>query len=173
VEHTEGIDDDVIRMMVEKKTYCVPTLTIYAMLVEELKKKSDVADFFDEYIEEYRPAEEKEAVFANFDDIFRKMMKAGIRMAVGTDAVFHWATEYPGLYFDEIERFVKNGYTPMEAIVAATKIGAEVCGASKWLGTVERGKVADLLILNGNPLKDITALRDIDVIIQNGKVIER
>ena len=68
---------------------------------------------------------------------------------------------------------MKNGYTPMEAIVAATKIGAEVCVASERLGTIEKGKTADLLVISGDPLKDIRALRKDKIIIQSGKVIKR
>ena len=73
---------------------------------------------------------------------------------------------------EEIERFVEHGYTPMEVIVAATKINAEVCGASDWLGTIEKGKIADLLVISGDPLKDIRALRKDKIIVRGGKVIK-
>jgi imidazolonepropionase-like amidohydrolase len=79
---------------------------------------------------------------------------------------------YPWMYFEEIERFVEHGYTPLEVIVAATKINAEVCGASERLGTVEEGKLADLVVVDGDPLRDIKALRNTRIIIQEGKIIK-
>jgi imidazolonepropionase-like amidohydrolase len=94
-------------------------------------------------------------------------------MAVGTDAIYHLLKKLSGMYFEEIELFVKNGYTPMEAIVAATKIGAEVSDAADKLGTIEKGKIADLLVIEGDPLEDIRNLRNVKVIIQDGKIIKR
>jgi len=60
-----------------------------------------------------------------------------------------------------------------EVIVAATKINAEICGASDRLGTIEKGKLADLLVIEKDPLKDIKALRNARIIIQEGKIIKR
>ena len=94
-------------------------------------------------------------------------------MAVGTDAIYEFMNENPDLYFEEVERFVKNGYTPHEAIVAATRIGAEVLAVSKSLGTIEKGKIADLLVIDGNPLDNICNLRKVSLIIQGGKVIRK
>jgi imidazolonepropionase-like amidohydrolase len=61
----------------------------------------------------------------------------------------------------------------MEAIVVATKIGAEVSDAADKLGTIEEGKIADLLVIEGDPLEDIRNLRNVTVIIQDGKIIRR
>ena len=159
LEHGHGIPDDVIQMMAKKGTYCVPTLTVQAWWVDRFGKRPGM----EWQAEKFREAEE----------IFKKMKKAGIKMAVGTDTCYETWEEDPGRYFEEIERFVKNGYTPMEAIVAATKIGAEVSVASDRLGTIEKGKIADLLVLSGDPLKDIRVLRKDKIIIQEGKVIKR
>ena len=98
---------------------------------------------------------------------------AGIKMAVGTDAIYEFMNENPILYFEEVERFVKNGYTPHEALVAATRIGAEVLDVSDRLGTIEKGKIADLLVIDEDPLDDIRNLRKVSVIIQGGKVIRK
>ena len=107
------------------------------------------------------------------EDIFKKLKKAGVRMAVGTDAVADNLVEYPGLFFKETDEFVELGYTPMETIVAATRIGAEVSDAGERLGTIEKGKLADLLVLGQDPLADIKNLRTAQVIIQSGRIIKR
>ena len=57
--------------------------------------------------------------------------------------------------------------------MAATRIGAEVCGAADRLGTIEKGKLADLLVIDGDPLEDIRHLRNVDVIIQEGRIVKR
>jgi imidazolonepropionase-like amidohydrolase len=106
-----------------------------------------------------------------YEVLFQKMRAAGVRMAVGTDAIYEFMNENPGLYFEEVERFVKNGYAPHDAIVAATRIGAEVCGVGDRLGTIEKGKLADLLVVEGDPLEDIRDLRKVAVIVQEGRIV--
>jgi len=160
IEHAFAIPDDVIQMMASKKTYCVPNLSIMHRLADKALKK-------------YPGQKEKAQRWLDVPGIFQKMKKLGIRMGVGTDAVLEDMVTYPEIYFDEIERFVANGYSPMESIVAATKINAEICSASDKLGTIEKGKLADLLVLEGDPLKDIKALRNSKIIIQEGVVIKR
>ena len=161
IEHAYAIPDDVIQMMADKGIYDVPTLSILAKLADEYTQKQKPG--WEWKVKKYRQSEE----------IFRKMKKAGVKMGVGTDAILQYMAEYPGMYFEELERFVKNGYTPMEAIVAATKVNAEICHASDKLGTIEKGKLADLLVIDGDPLGDIKALRHVQLIIQNGEVIKR
>ena len=154
IEHAYALPDDVIKMMGEKKIYGVPTMSCMIRLHAGRAAL---------------PANEPHP----YEKIFLKMKAAGIRMAVGTDAIYEVKNEDPGLYFEEIERFVKLGYTPQEAIIAATRTGAAVCDASARLGTIEKGKLADLLIVDGDPLKDIRDLRRVAVIVQEGKWIKR
>ena len=65
----------------------------------------------------------------------------------------------------------ENGYTPIEAIQAATKLSAELCGLSHLVGTIEKGKVADLIAVPGDPLENLAVLNDIRLIIQEGNVV--
>jgi len=159
VEHGFAIPDDVIEMMAEKGTYCVPNLDMMLRIAANQLKK-------DPGQKHWKTREHLKSA-----NIFRKMKKLGVKMGVGTDHV-GYMLEYPWVYFEEIERFIEHGYSPMEVIVAATKINSEVCGASDWLGTIERGKVADLLVIEKDPLKDIRALRKARIIIQEGKIIK-
>lgn len=159
IEHAYAIPDEVIQMMAEKGTYNVPTLSILLKLAEEYSKKPGY---------EWKVKKYRESI-----DIFKKMKKLGVKMAVGTDAIFEYMKQYPDLYFEEIENFVKLGYTPLQALVAATKIGAEVCDVGDKLGTVEKGKIADLLVIKSDPLEDIKNLKEIKMVIQGGKIIKK
>jgi len=107
-----------------------------------------------------------------YEVIFQKLKKAGVKMAIGTDAIYEVKQLDPQIYFEEVERFVKNGYTPQAAIIAATRIGAEAIDVIDRLGTIEKGKLADLLVIDGDPLKNIKDLRKVAVIIQEGKIIK-
>ncbi len=154
IMHAYALPDDVIKMMGEKGIYCVPTMTI--MMKNQLG---------DRFVKDNKELHE-------YEIIFRKLKDAGVKMAVGTDALYEYMRENPGLYFDEVERFVKNGYSPMEVIVAATKTGAEVLDIDDRLGTVEKGKIADLVVIDGDPLDDITNLRNVKMVIQAGKIMK-
>lgn len=119
----------------------------------------------------YAWAESRVAVFR---ENVRKMHRAGVRIAVGTDAGGTVGYNFQGYNTPwEIKILVESGMSPMEALVAATRTGAEVIGIADRIGTVEPGKVADLLILAANPLDDIENIRRIEKVIQNGRVHER
>jgi len=159
-EHAYAVPDDVIPQIAAKKMYCVPTMSILVILADQYKKRGPEWDW-------------KVRKYLECDDIFKKLKAAGVKMAVGTDAISENMVEYPGLFFKETDRFVLDGCTPMETIVAATKIGAEVSDADEILGTIEPGKLADCLVLDKDPLADIRNLRTAQIIIQGGKIIKR
>ena len=122
-------------------------------------------------IDSYEWVEKKLPVFMNNTTL---MHHAGIKLAAGTDAGGTVGYNFQGYNTPwELKLFVECGLTPMEAIVAGTGNGAEVIGAENILGTIEPGKLADMLILASNPLDDIGNIRDIDLIIQDGKIYER
>src|SRR5262249_53997901 len=91
----------------------------------------------------------------------KKLQGSGVSVVMGTD------TGPPGRfqgYFEhlELEYMVKAGLTPMQTLVAATSAGARLMKAADQFGSIERGRWADLLVLNGNPLDDINNTRKID-----------
>ena len=99
-----------------------------------------------------------------------QLVKAGGNVVTGTDA---GAAVIPGISLHrELELMVKAGLSPMQAIQAATKVGADYLGKLSELGTVEEGKLADLIVVRGNPLEDITHARRIDVVIKNGEIVD-
>jgi imidazolonepropionase-like amidohydrolase len=99
-----------------------------------------------------------------------KMHEAGVKIAVGTDGGGTVGYNFQGYNTPwEVKILVESGFTPLEAIVAATRNGAEVIGILDELGTIEPGKLADLLILKANPLADIENIRQIEWVLQDGE----
>jgi len=154
IMHAYALPDDVITEMGKKGIYSVPTMTI--MMKNQLR---------DRFVTDNKELHE-------YEIIFRKLKDAGVKMAIGTDAIYEFMKENPGLYFLEVERFVKNGYSNMEAIMAATRIGAEALGIDKTLGTVVQGKTADLIVVEGDPLTNISDLRKVIMVVQNGIIVK-
>jgi imidazolonepropionase-like amidohydrolase len=108
-----------------------------------------------------------EKLFAKELEVIGALHHAGIRIVAGTDQTV------PGYSLHrEIELYAQAGFTPMEAIQAATIVPARVMGVDKELGTVEVGKRADVIILGGNPLEDIHNTRKVEYVITNGTMYD-
>jgi hypothetical protein len=103
-------------------------------------------------------------------EIIQTMRSQGVEFMAGTDAPNFWAVAGSGLH-EELALFVKAGFTPMEALQTATRNPAKYLGMLDWLGTVEEGKAADLVLLEANPLEEIRNTHKIAAIILNGKLI--
>ena len=99
---------------------------------------------------------------------------AGIPILAGTDAGYLNSFNYPGIgLHDELQRYVEAGLTPREALASATITGAAFLGHSDRYGALAKGKAADVLILNANPLKNISATRDIQGVVFHGRWFDR
>jgi imidazolonepropionase-like amidohydrolase len=150
VEHGTCLDDETIQMFLDKGTYLVPTLSIN----EEMYLEPDEGqqDGFAPVCQ--RTVDELAAVALKS---FKRAAEAGLKIAVGSDAI---TEEMHGKNAGELALLVRHGLTPMEAIVAATKTAAEACRVDNKVGTLEVGKAADLLVVKGDPLSDISVLQD-------------
>jgi imidazolonepropionase-like amidohydrolase len=105
----------------------------------------------------------QEKSFEKFVEIVGALHKAGIPIVAGTDQTV------PGYSLHrEIELYVQAGFTPMEAIQAATIVPARVMGIDKEVGTIEAGKRGDLIVINGDPLQDIHNTRNVEFVVTNG-----
>ncbi|MDH4197512.1 MAG: amidohydrolase family protein [Candidatus Aminicenantes bacterium] len=157
IEHLNEMTDDVLDLMAERRVLNVPTLAIYRELYR-LKRISATL------------VEKRGWTQQMHEELFRKARERKIVMGIGTDATGEYAKLYPGLYFTEMKYFVELGATPMEAIIAATRNGALVLGMADELGTVEAGKLADLQVLGGDPLKSFDALGKPELVFVDGEV---
>jgi imidazolonepropionase-like amidohydrolase len=150
IEHGDYIADEDLRTMVQKGIYYVPTI------------------FVGEYVAEGRAqagAPVWRDMLAIHENTFRRALKAGVRIAFGTDiGGFDWHIN-PAR---EFALMVKYGMTPEQALRSATVTGAELLGWGDRLGTVETGKLADLIAVPGDPLADIERLEQVRFVMQGG-----
>jgi imidazolonepropionase-like amidohydrolase len=147
--------EGTLELMAQKGVHWVPTIGVYLRQIR-------VPGFHPILIERGWSS-------TMHENDFKKGKALGILMGIGTDFVA-WMQEYPQLYFVEMKTFVDLGYTPMEAIVCATKNGAIILGEENRLGTIETGKWADLQVVNGNPLKSLDVLGQPETVIVGGTV---
>ena len=147
VEHGSMLDDEAIQLFLDTGTYLVPTLFV----VEEVSERGEEMGLTPVSLAKVEKIKHTHAAS------FRRAAEAGVKIAVGTDAI---DDEMHGKNARELEFMVRYGFTPMQAIVAATKISAEACRVDNRVGTLEPGKLADLLVVDGNPLDDISILQD-------------
>ena len=99
-----------------------------------------------------------------------QLVKVGGNVVAGTDV---GAAVIPGISLHrELELLVAAGFSPMQAIMAATKVGADYLGKESELGTIEGGKLADLIVVRGNPLDDIKYTRGIEIVIKDGEIVD-
>jgi len=163
VEHGPWLSDEHIELMLRRNVFYTPTLSTNSRGIAMGKEAIDSSD------------EEWAWLMKNDEDkwiTLEKAKKAGVKIVTGTDAGF-WI--YHGENALEMAELVKGGFTPMEAIQAATRVGAECLGLEKKVGTIEEGKMADLVIVAGDPLKDITLLQkeeNIHQVIKNGNIVK-
>ena len=159
IEHGTMIDDEIVKLMKEYKTFYVPTLSTVNGYLERLAANPNA----------YPPA-----IKAQIDwrigvtgKSLAKAYPAGVRIAYGTDA----GVSKHGRNADEFELLVKFGMPPVEAIKAATVNAAELLGVDKETGTIEVGKAADIIAVDGDPLSDVKVLKAMKFVMARGNVI--
>lgn len=107
-------------------------------------------------------------------EIVAAMRRAGLKLMAGTDANGPFPSLVPGISLhEELRLFVQAGYTPAEALRAATLAPAQFLGREKDFGTIARGKVADLVLLDADPLADIRNTQKIRAVVLNGRLLDR
>jgi len=156
IEHGTLLDDEGIRLMKEKGTFLVPTLSAGRITME----------LADRGILTGERAAKARTMGPRMGQSLAKAMKAGVKVALGTDA----GVGAHGTNGREFGFMVEAGLTPMQAILAGTRDGAELLGLSAEVGTVEKGKVADLVAVAGDPLQDIHLLEHPVLVVHEGKV---
>ncbi len=157
IEHGTFLDDEGIELMKERGTFLVPTLYVGEYFLEEYGDSQALAKAV-ALTRKYR------------DEFFRRMtaaVRAGVKVGVGTDNVGFPVHQMAR----EIALLTRVGMTPMQAIQAATRTNAELLAWDDRVGTVEAGKLADLIAVRGSPLADLSALERVSFVMLGGRVI--
>ena len=167
------VDDETVNLMIESGIWWVPTLWVFLhertpeeerwrkMRLEQMPpEEAELSEkWFNEDVRKYAPIN------------FKKCLAAGLkRIGTGTDTMGGSKFHTFGQAHEEAILFVKYGMEPMEAIKAATLNAAMVMGEEEKLGSIEPGKLADIIVVDGNPLEDITVLRKVLLVMLDGKV---
>lgn len=158
IEHGTFIDEEGIALAKEKGVYLVPTVYIGDYYIEQ-GSPSGMQDKMVELSRRYS-AEHYQRLGA--------AIKAGVKIAVGSD----FGGFPPEINARELASLVKAGMRPMAAVQAATRVAAELLGWDDRLGTVEPGKLADLIAVPGDPLADLSRLEHVSFVMLGGKVVK-
>ncbi len=150
IEHGIWLDDEVMDEMKKRGTFLVPTLVAPLWVLRRNEKQPGSV-----LPQSVRKTHE---VIGAHKASFTHAVEAGVRVAMGTDS----GVGEHGYNAEELQRMVEGGMTPMQAIVASTKTASECVHMVRDVGTLEAGKYADLLIVDGDPLADIKVLQDRD-----------
>jgi imidazolonepropionase-like amidohydrolase len=152
IEHGGFLDEETAALMAERGVFLVPTLCGLKMSVElgvQMGRPGWLIEAAREMIPQHFGA-------------FRNALEAGVKIAAGVDSLGDLQTE--------LEFMVEGGMSPMDALLSATRDAAECLGLETQVGTVEPGKMADLIVVNGDPSKNINALRHVELVIKDGVV---
>jgi len=165
VEHGYIMDDECLELLRERQAWYVPTLGITHLTpaqvgnpwekrwVEQRGLTPDIIKRAEDAALEHRAS-------------FQKALGAGVKMALGSDL-----RPLRDSALLEMGLWVRDGATPWQTLLGATRHAADLCGALADLGTVEVGKLADLIVVRENPLDDIHGLRSLQLVLKDGRVV--
>lgn len=158
IEHGHLMDDESIATLKKNGTYIVPTLYLIDWNRENLSARNAP-----DYI-----VKKMQTVSAAAQGILKRAFAAGLKVGFGTDAAV-----YPhGLNAHEFAVYVRLGMTPLQAIQTSTVDDADLLGWSNKVGTIESGKWADIIAVDGDPLKDVTTLEHVKFVMKGGEVVK-
>lgn len=158
IEHGTLLDDESLKLFKSSKAYYVPTLSTINGYLERIAANPNA----------YAPEVRKKIDWrlSITGEALKKAVPAGVKIAFGTDA----GVSKHGRNADEFELMVKFGMTPASAIHAATVNAADLLGLADQAGSLEPGKVADVVAVQGDPLNDVTLLKKVSFVMKEGKV---
>jgi imidazolonepropionase-like amidohydrolase len=161
IEHGTILDDESIRLFKKSGAYLVPTLSTVNGYLERLAANPNA------YSAEVLP-KIRWRISITGENV-RKAYPAGVKIAFGTDA----GVSKHGRNADEFEAMVKHGIPAAEAIKAATVNAADLLGLAAEVGTLEPGKRADIIAVSGDPLGDVTVLKQVRFVMKDGRIIKQ
>jgi imidazolonepropionase-like amidohydrolase len=164
IEHGTELDEECLALFLETGAFLVPTVSIRS---ERARAGRAAGQAPPEVVRKYRH------VAAVGDQWFQRAAQAGVRMALGTDT-YRSLRDYWGKNAYELELMVERGLSPEHALLTATRNAAGALGAADRLGTLEPGKLADLLVVDGEPDHDVRVLQDparLLVVMREGRIV--
>lgn len=159
IEHPLPRSDEAVALMARRGIASVPTLVTYRII------QRNSGGYYGSTSRRFELNEDTIVAMA------KKMRKAGVKMGIGLDLIVQYPEFMPGAYINELESFTEIGFTKAEALVAATKTSAEIMHMGDRLGTIEVGKLADIIVVDGNPDEDFNALRKVRTAFVNGRLM--
>lgn len=159
IEHGSYADEESIKLFKDTGAYLVPTLMAGDTVVNLAKNTNFMS-----------PAISAKAIRVGGDMIknFKRAYNSGVKIAYGTDS----GVSKHGNNAKEAVLMFNAGMTPQDILKSATIHAADLIGQSKSLGTIEAGKIADIIATNDNPLNDIKALLDVDFVMKSGEIVK-
>lgn len=172
IEHGTFMTMEQAREMADKGIAWVPTITAYTCTYERLEenKGKEVFGTFADYVA-FKESEYFRAAAQAYRNNFGQFIKTGVKVVTGTDLVYYGAPITP--VAREMQYMVDYGMEPIKAIQAATSNGAEVLGLSDRIGLISEDHIADLLVVEGDPLEDITNMAKVVEVYYGGKSVYR
>jgi hypothetical protein len=186
IDYSEHNATELFNLLVKNNTFVCPTLVVWNAIsfLDEKDLANDARlkfmpsytlDYWNRISNEFR----NEGLLDGLKiycqkgiDLVGKMRDAGVELLSGTDSGMHFC--FPGFSLhDELALFVRAGLSPSEALRTATYNPAKFFGKLNSMGTIEQGKVADLVLLEANPLKDIKNTKKIAAVVIDGKVFQK
>jgi len=165
IEHGYILDDECIELFLKHDTWYVPTLSISHLTPEQATN-----DWEKRWVKNRNLAHSLCCRADAASDVHRNgfalALKAGVKMALGSDI-----RPLKDAALLELGLWVRDGATPRQAIQAATRNAAELCGVGDSMGTVEVGKTADLIVIGGNPLEDVNNVRRLQLVFKDGNIV--
>nr|MBC8475757.1 amidohydrolase family protein [Gammaproteobacteria bacterium] len=159
IEHGTLMDNETMRLMKKHGTYYVPTIIAGKFVAE----KAEIDGYFSELV---RP--KARAIGPMIQETFARAYKAGVKIAFGTDT----GVSPHGDNWKEFGYMVEAGMPEMEAIQSATIIAADLVDSTAVLGSLEPGKLADIIAVWGNPLEDISRMGEVGFVMKDGKIVK-
>ena len=157
IEHPLPRTDAVITTMGRRKVASIPTLQVYQNVLDTS------GGFYGSTSRRFTMTSQ-----SNFD-VFKKLKAQGVVMGVGTDTIGRVNTMIPNPYIAELKWFVKGGYTAPQALIAATRTNAQLLAMGDKLGTLQPGKLADVIVVDGKPDETLEDLAKIDQVYKDGR----
>jgi imidazolonepropionase-like amidohydrolase len=162
IEHGYFLSEEVFRLMKDKGTWYVPTIVVAQPTVMPFFQKIGSPDWYLARVEQ---------VGRRHWESLRTAIRLGVRIALGTDQFPYEPNDDTTATAREAQYYVEAGMTPLAALRSATIEAATMLGVGDRLGSLENGKLADLLLVDADPIADIKALRRISLVMKGGKVV--